>query len=286
MDTPPKTGHPVLTNDQIAFFNEFGFLVFRQLFDSKELETMALEGDAAREEIYQGHEDGPRGSWVPLLRPSTPFSASLLEDARFHSVATQTFDDTIFGVNVDMLKWKGDTGWHRDLDAPGNTGMKLIYYFESLRVDTGALRVIPGSHRELDDDRISDSEPLRVRSDEDVATAVRELDTNSSDRPTVVIETEPGDVIAFAMPLLHSSSGGGPNRRLGSVIYWMPSPTKKQLEARRQEVSMIGQNHERMFNYPADAPFCHPDWVADAADSKRRTRWVEQLRDIGWITPS
>ena len=41
MDTPPKTGHPVLTNDQIAFFNEFGFLVFRQLFDSKELETMA-----------------------------------------------------------------------------------------------------------------------------------------------------------------------------------------------------------------------------------------------------
>ena len=77
----------MLTNDQIAFFNEFGFLVFRQLFDSKELETMALEGDAAREEIYQGHEDGPRGSWVPLLRPSTPFSASLLEDARFHSVA-------------------------------------------------------------------------------------------------------------------------------------------------------------------------------------------------------
>lgn len=66
----------------------------------------------------------------------------------------------------------------------------------------------------------------------------------------------------------------------------MPSPSKKQLEARRQEVRVIKQNHERMFNFPVGAPFCHPDWVANVEENPRRTRWVSSLATpVGSLRP-
>ena len=45
-------------------FNEFGFLVFRQLFSPKEMETIGSEAEVALNEVYQGHEGGPQGTWV------------------------------------------------------------------------------------------------------------------------------------------------------------------------------------------------------------------------------
>ena len=86
---------------------------------------------------------------------------------------------------------------------------------------------------------------------------------------SVVVESEPGDVIPFAMPLLHASFGGCPGRRLGATVYWYPSATPAQLEARRREVRAIRGNHERMFEFPADEPYCHPDFIAGARGKKR-----------------
>ena len=150
----------MLTNEQIGFFNEFGFLVFRQLFSPQEIETIGSEAEVALNEIYQGREGGPHGSWAPLLGPSTPFNASLLEDERFYGIATQLFDENIIGLNTDMLWWQANTGWHRDLDVPGNTGLKFIYYLEALQAENGALRVVPGSHIEPHHTNVPEIEPL------------------------------------------------------------------------------------------------------------------------------
>lgn len=101
--------------------------------------------------------------------------------------------------------------------------------------------------------------------------------------PPVSVETVPGDVIVFALPLLHASFGGAPNRRIGSSIYWAPSGTPELAEARRREARIIQSNHHRMFNYPPEAPFAHPDWIAGAEGNPLRERWVECLRDLEWI---
>ena len=85
------------------------------------------------------------------------------------------------------------------------------------------------------------------------------------------------------MPLLHASFGGGPGRRLGATVYWYPSATPAQLEARRREVRAIRGNHERMFEFPADEPYCHPDFIAGARCNEVRSRWLKQLRNLGWI---
>lgn len=274
-----------LTTEQLRFFHRFGFLIFRNLLSEQELEVLASEADEVRDQVYGSRECGPRGCWIPLLTPAAPFSASLIEDQRFHGIATQTFDDSIFGVNVDMMYWNGDTGWHRDLDVPGNTGIKLIYYLEPLTAETGALRVVPGSHIEPHRDDVSDDEPMRLCGSQDDTSLVEAVENDpSDDQLSAVVETKPGDVVAFALPLLHASFGGAPDRRFGAAIYWMPSTTEAQAEARRQESRIIGENHARMFNFPEGVPFCHPDWVAGAAGNSLRERWIAQLRNLDWIS--
>ena len=120
----------MLTPQQVAFFKDYGFLVFRGLLSNDEISNVGHEAAAAADEIYGNHPGGPQGRWIPLLGDGTPLCASLLEDSRFYGIAIETFDESVIGGNTDLLFWKGDTGWHRDLDVPGNTGLKIIYYLD------------------------------------------------------------------------------------------------------------------------------------------------------------
>ena len=281
-----------LGDEQVAFFRKFGFLIFRRLLGADEVETIAREAAVAIEEIYRGREGGYRGRWAPLQRPSTPFSASLLEDPRLYGIATELFDESLIGLFSDMLVWLGDTGGHRDQDVPGNTGLKFLYYFDALETETGCLRVVPGSHLEPDRSEVGEVEPVRLASGQEhyiqiVSELARrrrtEVPPDQVLLPPVSVETVPGDVIVFALPLLHASFGGAPNRRIGSTIYWVPPGTPELAEARRREARIIQSNHHRMFNYPPEAPFAHPDWIARAEGNPVRERWVACLRDLQWI---
>ena len=108
---------------------------------------------------------------------------------------------------------------------------------------------------------------MRITADDgDYMTRIRELEIRTGDvmLPSVAVESRPGDAIAFAMPLLHAAFGGRRGRRFGAMIYWYPPSTKEQADARRREAAIIRSNHARMFNYPEDAPYCHPHWIAEA----------------------
>lgn len=285
----------MLTNEQIELCNTFGFVVQRQLFNAAEIHTIGAEAAAAIEELYSDRQGGTHGRWTPLQKPTTPLNASLLQDARFYDAARQLFDERIIGLVSDILLWTGDTGWHRDLDVPGNTGLKFIYYLEPLTTASGCLRVAPGSHKKLQPDTVSphpgdipEGEPLRLTPESDAAV-LQELkalhESGVETLPALAVETNPGDVIAFIMPLLHASFGGAPNRRICSTVYWAESQTSELREARRKEARVIQSNHYKMFNYPEETPYCEPQWIADARDDPVRQRWVECLRDLEWINP-
>ena len=278
----------MINDEQLSFFEEFGFLVLRKLFRADEIAAIAKEVEITIQELYHGADRGTHGKWTPLQGPSTPFNGSLLEDPRFYDMARQLFGDSVIGLMSDALLWTGDTGWHRDRDVPGNTntGLKFLYYLDPLIAETGALRVVPGSHKEPFHDDIPKAAPLCLPpASHHYMHQVKALTMQPDDvmLPSVIAETEPGDVIAFAMPLLHASFGGAPNRRLCSTVYWAESPTPEQIEIRRQEAQTIQSNHLKMFNYPADAPFCHPHWIAGARGNPIRQRWIDCLRDLQWI---
>ena len=278
-----------ITDEQKSFFDEFGFLVFRQLFSPEEMETIGREAQATFDAVYtEGRAGGSHGRWVTLMGPQTPFNACLLEDERVYTIARRTFDESLIGLNVDMLEWYADTGWHRDQDVPGNTGLKLIYYMEPLTAESGSLRVVPGSHIEPHEKQVPEIEPLRITADDgDYMNKISELEIGQGDvmLPSVAVESRPGDVVAFAMPLLHAAFGGRRGRRFGATVYWYPSSTKEHADLRRREAAIIRSNHAKMFNYPEDAPYCHPHWIAEAEGNPTRTRWVECLRDLEWIRP-
>ena len=62
-----------ITDEKKSFFDEFGFLVFRQLFSSDEVAKIQREAQATFDEIYAGErEGGTHGRWVALLGPSSP----------------------------------------------------------------------------------------------------------------------------------------------------------------------------------------------------------------------
>ena len=90
--------------------------------------------------------------------------------------------------------------------------MKFIAYLEPRTAATGALRVVPGSHvREFG-----------ARIDGYLTGDPAAQGFDGWPFPGLALDTEPGDVIAFDVALLHSSSGG--ENRLAWTIEYLPWP--------------------------------------------------------------
>jgi hypothetical protein len=105
-------------------------------------------------------------------------------------------------IGSDGNYYSGDTQWHADGNHKAGTFIKVAFYLDSVGKESGALRVIPGSHR------LTDPE-WEARQ----AAASQELWNVAGDLvPATVLPSEPGDLVVFNHNLMHSSWGGG-NRR-------------------------------------------------------------------------
>ena len=140
----------MLTQQQINHFQTFGFLTFRQLFSQDEVKTINTEFESAMTEAFRDDPfDGTRRHWLITMGPDTPFLTSLLEDPRFCDVAEQLYGEDVFGIASDINRYVGDTRWHPDTGSLHQYGVKFAYYLQPVTADTGALRLIPGSHEAI-----------------------------------------------------------------------------------------------------------------------------------------
>ncbi|MBM3265691.1 MAG: phytanoyl-CoA dioxygenase family protein, partial [candidate division Zixibacteria bacterium] len=124
-------------------------------------------------------------------------------------------DDYVY-IGSDGNFYVGDTGWHSDTDwsgklrgKPPRVFYKIAFYLDPLTRDTGALRVIPGSHRYGD----YYAEALQ----EGVRTPVQTWGVTGAEIPAVALETQPGDVVLFNQNTKHSAWGGGQRRRMFTI---------------------------------------------------------------------
>ncbi len=228
LDDPPTTALK-----QKAFFDAFGFLHLRRLFapEAERLQQGYAEVFASNEITKEiRREDDPlqetsgregRVSYRRIIAPDfverSPQIAWLAEDPRVRAVV-----ENLMGMDYDYVGSDGhlyfcDTSWHHDsYQAPiEKFHVKLSFYLDPLKAESGAIRVVPGSHFHESAFANTLRSTLRgpARSADD-AYGVR-----ADQIPCSVLESEPGDVIVWNYRTLHASLGGKDGRRSLSLSF-------------------------------------------------------------------
>ena len=256
-----------LRDEQILFFETFGYLVFRSFFSPEELETVQREFDYKMTEQYPGQPyDGSRRYWAPLLDEDTPFFAGMLEDTRFLTVAQQLFGDDVLGMNADGNRYTGNTRWHPDTGSIHQYGVKFAFYLESVNAESGALRVIPSTHR--------------MPGIQDFASGVQAHDL--PDVPCAVLASEPGDVVAFDLRLWHASYGGSEDRKMCTVVYYNNPKNEDEVAALQRQASRSPESS--VLKFKTKQQFLYSKhWMSNPSGSPVRQQWIDRLREIGYF---
>lgn len=202
----------VLTAQQQGFFDAFGFLALPGLLKDR-MDGIAEEFERVFAAHGGGHDgkphDGKRRSAIVPFLDRSPVLSALLDDPRIEGVAADLLGEDFNYLNSDGNYYAGDTGWHSDGFHEEFRFMKIALYLDPLTRDTGALRVVPGSHRP--GDRFAGT--LRRELGRDGAL----WGLHGRDIPCAALETKPGDVLAFNHNIRHASFGGSARRRMFTI---------------------------------------------------------------------
>ena len=251
-----------LTDQQMNHFDTFGFLIFRKLLSPDEVARYSRDFYNGLDAWLDGGEhDRKERHYATLMEEASPFIASLADDPRFGDVAEQLFQKAMMCIAVDGSYMVGDTKWHPDTNSMDYKAVKFCVYPDPLNADNGALRVIPGSHRE----------PLHSELNRD-PQAVFGLPPN--ELPAYVFTSEPGDVLVFNVGLWHASCGGGDHRRQGVLVYYeepdTPEATEKIQEQMRSNHAMYARKGRNFYG---------DHWRS--IDDPRHQRWLRCLDSLG-----
>ena len=267
----------MLTERQILQFHTFGFLVLRQILTPDELRSV-------NEEYENGYSKKDKCDLISGARrqlnwsnfgSDSPGIASLLEDPRFCEIAEQLFGDDVVGVDSNSNHYAGNRSpWHPDLTGH-LYGFKFVFYLSPIGANSGALRVIPGSHRPAFSDAIG---KLRFKDDhsdsrDDPGFAVNEV-------PCSICETEPGDAVLFHYHLWHASWGGSKDRRMFSLQYYKNPKTPEEKAAMQAWAGSFRDDQNKPGRIDTQYPQC---WLANPRNNPRRARWIDWLRQYQFI---
>lgn len=215
-----------LTPQQRAFYDAFGFLRLPGLFRE---EAPAMS--AAFDEIFAAHEPSMvitsdddelqrtaraatrtyRHIIAPDFVDRHPALRALPQDPRVQGIMASLFDEPFEYRASDGHRFHCDTSWH--YDAYGTpltqTTLKLSFYLDRLRADSGAIRVIPGTHDHVSTFSRRLQETLYRAPD-----GIRELyGVDAEEIPSWTINNDPGDVLVWSFRTFHASFHGREGRR-------------------------------------------------------------------------
>jgi len=206
-----------LTEEQINFFDENGYLVLRQWVTGPLLEHLQAAGSQWIEQ-GQGQSVGDDYNFAKRAHGEVLFRVNYLHDkgqaaslellgspqvlAVAESLCGENFVPTYESM---VFKQEGDgeqIPWHQDAVHPRRHRVfNLDLYLDRSRIGAGALRVVPGTQK-----RILDICDIR--------------DHYGWDAPGVIqVEMEPGDVLLHDVMVLHGSEPTSGNALRRTVYY-------------------------------------------------------------------
>jgi len=237
----------MLTEDQIHHFRAFGFIILRQAFPANEVEAICANAD----ELWTaelGHAPDPDEhiSMAPFMELH-PSLTTLIDDDRLFLPMTQL-------LGQDMI-WSGSEGvqgtmtkrsyhhWHADRPGPLELGylrIKIMMYLDPMRKDTGALRVLPGSHRSPFHEELMAFQQSHAREDPNF------FGVKGADVPGYPVETNPGDLVLFSQSLFHAVYGKAGRRRYLAWKYAARPTTNAHLASIKKYSAYAYTPHEQL----------------------------------------
>ena len=184
----------VLDDHWIESLREAMPMILERSYDPLERSQLQRRG-ASKPQVVQSD-----GMW----RDSEPFRRFLFESPIGEIAATILRSATV-RLYEDLMLYReagienGAPGWHRDAPYWPVRGRQLAnvwFSLETVTVDTGAVRIVAGSHLDRDD----------------VARETLTLDTEPNPDSVRIFEAEPGDVVVFHPRALHSGYGSALDR--------------------------------------------------------------------------
>jgi hypothetical protein len=256
----------VLSQRQIDHFRTFGYLALPGFLGAERAEALRQEVCAALHDAYAASYDeqvmdGISGHYLPMASRLTPLSASLVcDDPILIGAAEDLLGGPVLPSLPEGVLYFAEAGWHDD-DGIGVAGVKFATYFGHLGAGNGALRFVPCSQRN------EGRQGLRAYQR-----------AGYDDFPGVVVESRPGDVVAFDLHTFHASFGG--RDRLAWAVEYLAAPTDEP--ARDKVLSWMTDAFEQAYRgfdrerYPA-----WRDWLANPTANPRRAEVIGRLRDAG-----
>ena len=242
----------VLKPGQIAHYKTFGFVLLRRIFTTAEMADITREADEIWRDDHARQPDNPYQIVVPFVE-ERPLLAQLPEE------------DRIYLPIVDLLGsdfvWGGSEGhkgsfteenllqWHAD--RPDQTGVayarvKVMIYLQPMRKETGALRVIPGSHyKPFREPLMALHQELNSLAQND--TSLDAFGVPGPELPCHALEVEPGDVVLFNDYLFHGIYGKQSGRSFITLKYvkFAAEPTTEaDFAMLRSDDAGFGRLHE------------------------------------------
>ena len=220
-----------LSEQQMSFFRTFGYLSFPGLMTDR-IDEIEREFEAVWAEHGGGHNGKPhdgkaRSCIVPFIDQSEVL-CSLLDDPRILGIASSILGDDFNYTGSDGNFYVGETGWHSDGARKSEDPMhiKIAFYLDPLTRDTGALRVIPGSH--LFGDGYADTLSEQIRNSQEL------WGLHGRDIQATVLETQPGDLVLFNHNTKHAAFSGGTRRRMFTMNLSQRYPENRLDDLRKQ----------------------------------------------------
>ncbi|KAE9075508.1 hypothetical protein PF010_g24273 [Phytophthora fragariae] len=154
------------------------------------------------------HDGTQRTCIVPFIDQRERMN-TLLDDPRIEGIGASLLGNDFNYMGSDGNYYTGETGWHRDGFHKKYRHIKIAFYLDALDGNSGALRVIPGSHRL--DDQFGGELTERMRQHEE------RFGISGNQVPAVALDVVPGDILVFNHNLFHASFNGGSERRMFTI---------------------------------------------------------------------
>jgi ectoine hydroxylase-related dioxygenase (phytanoyl-CoA dioxygenase family) len=242
----------MITLERKQFFDTFGYLVLRDALSNEEVRSVEADFEAVLDEVpvpddaaeTETAEDGRPifklgTQWFLARRENAienrPGFRSLLDDPRIRGTVEALLGPGCYRTGSAAKRFASGSDWHPDLGwdphfpkglsdpawpekGPGHyyRGLKAAIYLEPLTMETGCLRVIPGSHRSPYHEQLRSLHYQIPGRFEDILEdpETPQFGVELPDVPSFALESNPQDILFFSHQLWHAAFGGKLGRRM------------------------------------------------------------------------